>query len=115
MPTIINTIASIDWQLDKSAPAPMIFRRRSTVDGLLETRLSSVAATITDGTTTLSKSLGSGITLSTEETVTNSTVTLQLTSSDLSSFAVGNFATYELVEGSSDPKTLLAKGRLILE
>lgn len=117
MTSVLNLVATKDINMDKSAPAPITLRRRSKTDGLLESRSTPITCVITDGASnTLNKSTGgSGITLITEEGVTNSTVILQLTAAELAPFAIGNFASYEFLEGASDPKTLLLKGRLILE
>lgn len=84
-------------------------------EGASIARDSTLVCVITNGTTTVTKTVGSGITLSANDGVADAMVTLQLTTADLINFQTGNFQTYEFREGASDPKRTLLKGYLVIE
>lgn len=114
MTVVVNKIPRANFVLDKDGPAPCEFWTEDSA-GLAQARAATLTCVIVHDTTTLNKTVGSGITLSTYGGVADSYVTLQLTSAEIAAFKIGAFTTYEFREGASDPKDVILKGRLVLE
>jgi len=114
MGTLLLTVPKQDIAVDRDGPAPFDWYQSDSSDTPVA-RAATLVCVITDGTNTVTKTVGGGITLSTQDAVANALVTLQLTTADLEDFQTGNFQSYEFREGASDPKRTLLKGRLVIE
>lgn len=114
MPAIVNRVAEANYVLDRDGPLEIAF---VVVDGLgiAESRANSLQCTIINGATTLTKTVGSGITLSTYDGVSTALVKLRLTAAEIAGFDLGNFTSHEFREGSSDPYSVILQGRIILK
>lgn len=114
MTVVVNKIPRANFHIDKDGPAPCEFWEEDS-DEVPQARAATLTCVIVHDTTTLTKTVGSGITLSTYGGVADAYVTLQLTSAEITTFRTGAFTTYEFREGSSDPKDVILKGYLVLE
>lgn len=112
----VTTLTVPNWHIniDRDGPAAIEWWETDETTGDAIARAATLVCVITDGTTTITKTVGGGITLTDYDGVTGSYVSLQLTTAELASFKSGNFQTHEWREGASDPKRVLLRGDLIL-
>lgn len=102
-----------NWQVFRGAPLPMPFRVRIASTGLLRSFDSTILMRVTHPAGTFDLTVGTGLTLSDDEAVTNARVTAQLTIAQSRLVPIGNLTAFEIQEGGSGAERGVLYGRLI--
>lgn len=110
---LINDTPVADFVIHIGAPKPIQFQIRQTRGGTLRAFDSTLKMRVTYPTSTINLAVGSGITLSNAEGVTNAVVTAQLTVAQSRFIPEGNFASYEIQEGVVGSELPVLMGALV--
>lgn len=112
MARLINDTPVVDYAVHIGAPKPIQFQVRQSSGGVLRAFDTTLKMRITYPTGSLDLTVGSGITLSTAETVSNAVVTAQLTVAQSRLIPEGNLSSYEIQETVSGVERAVLMGRL---
>lgn len=115
MSSVVQTPVK-DFYIHVGAPDPIIFRLRAGgTDGTLVELDSSVEFTFMNAAGTTTLTVGDGITLSTDETVSNARATIQLTVAQSRTIPEGPLTRYEIQRTTEGREEVLLMGTLIGE
>jgi hypothetical protein len=105
-----------DFYIHIGAPDPIIVRfRAGGEDGTLVAFDSTLKFTFKTPTTSTTLGVGTGITLSTDETVADARATIQLTVAQSRTIPLGSLSTYEIQRTVSGREEVIMMGKLIAE
>lgn len=105
-----------DFYIHIGAPDPIIVRfRAGGEDGTLVAFDSSLKFTVRTPSATLTLGVGSGITLSTDETVADARATIQMTVAQSRTIPLGSLSTYEIQRTVGGREEVIMMGKLIAE
>ena len=105
-----------DFYVHIGAPDPIIVQvRAGGTDGVLTSFDSTLKLTFVNAAGTVTLGVGSGITLATEETVTDARATIQLTVAQSRAIPLGARTTYEIQRTVSGREEVIMMGKLIGE
>jgi hypothetical protein len=112
----VQSTPTKDFYIHVGAPDPIIVRYRAGgTDGTLESFDSTLKFTYDTGTGDVTLGVGTGITLSTDEAVSNSRATIQLTVAQSRTIPQGPLTNYEIQRTVSGREEVFLTGLLIGE
>lgn len=114
--SIVQRTPSKDLYIQRGAPDPLYFRfRAGGVNGTLVSFDNSLKFTFVNCGNTTTLGVGSGITLSTDETIANARATVQLTVAQSRTIPEGPMTYYEVQRTISGREEVIFSGNLIGE
>ncbi len=111
--TPLNDTPNRPLAIHRGAPKPLAMRFRQGTGGVLRTISNTIKMTITYPEGTIELTVGNGITLADEESITNARATIVPTVNQSRLIPVGNRSTYEVQEIINGIEQAILYGRVI--